>query len=107
MRLVIQTLKDVGYVYASDRVFLIWLLKTCIHRATAATLEDESGFSFETARVAAFRTSVMEGDWGTAEKGLSVLGVRDEDALRVSLLYKSSHARVLTLLEHAGCPLPY
>ena len=79
----------------------------CIHRETAATLEDESGFSFEAARVTAFRSSVMEGDWGTAEKGLSVLSVRDEDALRVGLLYRSSHARVLTLLKHVGCAPPY
>jgi hypothetical protein len=27
----------------------------------------------------------MEGDWGTAERGLAILGVRDDDGLRVSV----------------------
>lgn len=80
VRLVIQTLKDVGYV------------------ATAATLEEESGFSFETARVAAFRSSVMDGDWSTAERGLSVLGVRDEDGLRAAR-FLISQQKYLECLE--------
>jgi len=48
----------------------------------------------------------MEGDWSTAERGLTVLGVRDDDGLRVSV-FSSFHARVLTLPECAGCPLSY
>jgi hypothetical protein len=35
--------------------------------------------------VTAFRRSVIDGDWNTAEKGLSILGVRDGDSLRVRL----------------------
>jgi len=48
----------------------------------------------------------MEGDWATAERGLTVLGVRDDDSLRVSMV-RSSSARVLTLPERAGCTLSY
>ncbi|PVF98849.1 WD40 repeat-like protein [Serendipita vermifera] len=66
VRLVLQALKDVGY------------------RDTASVLELESGFTYETSRVTAFRRSVIEGDWNNVEKGLVALGVSNADALRVA-----------------------
>lgn len=58
-----------------------------VFRETAATLEAESGFSYETNRVADFRRSVLEGDWINAERSLVTLGVRDTDSLRVCSLF--------------------
>ncbi|KAG8873801.1 hypothetical protein FRC20_007455 [Serendipita sp. 405] len=66
VRLVLQALKDIGY------------------SESASVLEAESGFSFETTRVTAFRNAVMEGNWAVAQKGLLALGVRDEDSLRAA-----------------------
>jgi hypothetical protein len=50
-------------------------------------LELESGYSYETSRVIAFRRSVIEGDWNNVEKGLIALGVSNSDALRVRGLH--------------------
>ncbi|KAG8835358.1 hypothetical protein FRC17_003841 [Serendipita sp. 399] len=66
VRLVLQALKDIGYL------------------ESASTLEAESGFSFETSRVAAFRSAVLDGNWALAQKALLALGVRDEDSLRAA-----------------------
>ncbi|KAI0063418.1 WD40 repeat-like protein [Artomyces pyxidatus] len=63
IRLVIQSLRDVGYV------------------ESAATLEAESGYVMETPQVAEFRQCVLEGAWTDAEAALMHLGVRDDDGL--------------------------
>jgi len=88
VRLVLQSLKDIGYTYvfsllrgtndprAYPHPFLL-------SRETAATLEAESGFSYETSHVRAFRRLVLSGDWNAVEKSLESLEVRDGDNLRV------------------------
>lgn len=85
VRLVLQSLKDIGYTYVvcfpndqrvQCRAFLL-------SRETAATLEAESGFSYETSHVRAFRRLVLSGDWNAVEKSLESLEVRDGDNLRV------------------------
>lgn len=63
VRLVIQTLRDVGYI------------------ESAATLEAESGYSLETPSVSQFRQYVLEAAWDRAEACLIGLGVTDEDSL--------------------------
>ncbi|KZV65911.1 WD40 repeat-like protein [Peniophora sp. CONT] len=60
VRLVIQTLRDVGY------------------GASAATLEHESGYAMETDAVAALRTHVMAGAWADAHAALDGLGLAPE-----------------------------
>lgn len=60
MRLVIQTLRDVGY------------------GASAATLEHESGYDMETDAVAALRAHVMAGAWADAHAALDGLGLAPE-----------------------------
>ncbi|KAF7322514.1 WD-domain-containing protein [Mycena chlorophos] len=57
MRLVIQSLRDVGY------------------HESAATLEAESGYAMESPQVAEFRQYISEGQWAKAENVLGVLGV--------------------------------
>lgn len=88
VRLVLQSLKDIGYTYVdcSPR----GTNDPCAHchpfllsRETAATLEAESGFSYETSHVRAFRRLVLSGDWNAVEKSLESLEVRDGDNLRV------------------------
>lgn len=85
MRLVIQSLRDVGYMWApppsSTRK------KTAITdrftRSSAATLEAESGYTMESPEVAEFRHYVMGALWEQAEAALIRLGVTDEDNLMV------------------------
>ncbi|VDB82854.1 unnamed protein product [Peniophora sp. CBMAI 1063] len=60
VRLVIQTLRDVGY------------------GASAATLEHESGYAMETDAVAALRAHVMAGAWADAHAALDGLGLAPE-----------------------------
>lgn len=80
VRLLLQTLKDVGYL------------------ETANVLEQESGYSYETAHVAAFRNAVMNGKWDLVENGLVVLGVRDDDSLRAAR-FMISQQKYLEYLE--------
>ncbi|EJU05547.1 WD40 repeat-like protein [Dacryopinax primogenitus] len=69
VRLVLQGLRDVGYVEA------------------AATLEAESGYTLESSSVADFRECVLNGQWGRVESSLTSLGVVMEEDLRVSPAY--------------------
>ncbi|KZT57026.1 WD40 repeat-like protein [Calocera cornea HHB12733] len=64
VRLVLQGLRDVGYVEA------------------AATLEAESGYTLESSSVADFRDCILTGQWGRVEASLTSLGVVMEEDLR-------------------------
>jgi len=97
VRLVLQSLKDIGYTY----VFYFPRVTNgpCVHhhpfllsRETAATLEAESGFSYETSHVRAFRRLVLSGDWNAVEKSLETLDVRDGDNLRVCRSFFTSRS---------------
>ncbi|KAH0830645.1 hypothetical protein J3R83DRAFT_2100 [Lanmaoa asiatica] len=63
VRLVIQSLRDVGYI------------------ESAATLEAESGYSLEAPEVTEFRRYILDADWANAESLLSHLTAADEDAI--------------------------
>lgn len=62
---------------------MVHVLTFLLSRETAATLEAESGFSYETSHVRVFRRLVLSGDWNAVEKALETLEVRDGDNLRV------------------------
>ncbi|KAI0032289.1 WD40 repeat-like protein [Vararia minispora EC-137] len=63
VRLVIQTLRDVGYTQS------------------ATTLEEESGYAMETPPVAHFRRKVLEGAWQEAVDALADLGLAEDSGL--------------------------
>ncbi|KAF8136439.1 WD40 repeat-like protein [Boletus edulis] len=63
VRLVIQSLRDVGYI------------------ESAATLEAESGYSLEAPEVTEFRQHILNADWANAESLLSHLTAVDEEAI--------------------------
>ncbi|KAG9318564.1 hypothetical protein JVU11DRAFT_656 [Chiua virens] len=63
VRLVIQSLRDVGYI------------------ESAATLEAESGYSLEAPEVTQFRRYILNADWANAESLLSHLTAADEEAI--------------------------
>ncbi|KIM79679.1 hypothetical protein PILCRDRAFT_74055 [Piloderma croceum F 1598] len=65
VRLVIQSLRDVGYI------------------ESAATLEAESGYTMEAPEVSQFRQYILEASWSDAEDALTRLGVTDSDGLWV------------------------
>ncbi|CAK5265107.1 unnamed protein product [Mycena citricolor] len=62
VRLVVQTLRDVGYV------------------ESAATLEAESGYAMESPEIADFRRSILEGHWAEAEAVLQTLTFKTTSA---------------------------
>ncbi|KAF9514475.1 hypothetical protein BS47DRAFT_1295012 [Hydnum rufescens UP504] len=66
VRLVLQSLRDVGYLQ------------------TAAVLEAESGYVFESDMVAQFRQSVLQGQWDAVEQVLEDMGVHGDDQLRTA-----------------------
>ncbi|PFH54156.1 hypothetical protein AMATHDRAFT_135352 [Amanita thiersii Skay4041] len=80
VRLVIQSLKDVGYI------------------ESAATLEAESGYSMETQEVSQFRQHILNGHWAKAEAALTRLGVHEEDKL-LEAKFLISEQKYLELLE--------
>ncbi|KAJ7085797.1 WD40 repeat-like protein [Mycena belliarum] len=80
IRLVIQSLRDVGYV------------------ESAATLEAESGYAMETPDVADFRRFILEARWSKAEDALPRLGVRDREELW-DARFLISQQKYLELLE--------
>ncbi|KAJ7444832.1 WD40-repeat-containing domain protein [Mycena latifolia] len=80
IRLVIQSLRDVGYV------------------ESAATLEAESGYAMETPEVADFRRFILEARWSKAENALQRLGVRDREGLW-DARFLISQQKYLELLE--------
>ncbi|KAI0071759.1 WD40 repeat-like protein, partial [Panus rudis PR-1116 ss-1] len=80
VRLVIQSLRDVGYI------------------ESAATLEAESGYTMETHEVSDFRQCILEGAWSRAEIALERLGVAEDDGLwRAKFLINEQ--KYLELLE--------
>ncbi|KAF9469272.1 WD40 repeat-like protein, partial [Collybia nuda] len=80
IRLVIQSLRDVGYV------------------ESAATLEAESGYSMETSEVSDFREYILDGSWSKAEAALMRLGVSDDEGLW-DARFLISQQKYLELLE--------
>ncbi|KIJ69067.1 hypothetical protein HYDPIDRAFT_172550 [Hydnomerulius pinastri MD-312] len=63
VRLVIQSLRDVGYI------------------ESAATLEAESGYTLEAPEVTEFRQYILNADWANAESLLSHIAVADDESL--------------------------
>ncbi|KAL5511801.1 hypothetical protein ACEPAH_5019 [Sanghuangporus vaninii] len=80
VRLVIQSLRDVGYL------------------ESASTLEAESGYQMEAPGVSQFRSYILNGRWADAESSLPSLGVNDEENLRISR-FLISQQKYLELLE--------
>ncbi|THH10834.1 hypothetical protein EW145_g1054 [Phellinidium pouzarii] len=80
VRLVIQSLRDVGYM------------------ESAATLESESGYKMESPEVTHFRKCVLEGRWVDADSCLSTLGVSNGENLREAR-FLISQQKYLELLE--------
>jgi len=80
VRLVIQSLRDVGYV------------------ESAATLETESGYSMEAPEVSDFRQYILDGSWGKAEAALMRLAVSDDEGLW-DAKFLISQQKYLELLE--------
>ncbi|KAJ6463825.1 WD40 repeat-like protein [Mycena vitilis] len=80
VRLVIQSLRDVGYI------------------ESAATLEAESGYAMETPEVTDFRHFILEAQWSKAENALQRLGVQDREALW-DARFLISQQKYLELLE--------
>lgn len=100
VRLVVQSLRDVGYMYARSLPLLRATRCAIADRSrseSAATLEAESGYSMESPEVAEFRHHVMEASWDQAEAALIRLGVTEEDNLMVRFVvsnlfcYESIH----------------
>ncbi len=83
VRLVIQSLRDVGYTYV--RLTLSYCPRTLTFSCSqsADTLEAESGFSMEASDVTHFRQCILDGVWDKAEAALTRLGVTDADGLMV------------------------
>ena len=93
VRLVVQSLRDVGYMYAP----FLYLLRATRHAIadrryseSAVTLEAESGYAMESQEVAEFRHHVLEASWEQAEAALVRLGVTDEDNLMVRFAVSDS-----------------
>jgi hypothetical protein len=82
VRLVIQSLRDVGYVCVGLHLSLSLPAKTLLSES-AATLEAESGYIMEEPEVAQFRQYIFDGSWAKAEAALLRLGVSDPDGLMV------------------------
>ncbi|KIJ35759.1 hypothetical protein M422DRAFT_61256 [Sphaerobolus stellatus SS14] len=80
IRLVIQSLRDVGYTESAD------------------VLEAESGYRLESRSVSAFRQAIIQGHWDEAEEAMDRLGAADEDD-RQSAKYMISQQKYLELLE--------
>ena len=83
MRLVIQSLRDVGYMWAPSLLRARHAITDRRSRQSASTLEAESGYTMESPEVAEFRRYVMGASWEQAEAALIRLGVTDEDNLMV------------------------
>ncbi|KAI5121012.1 hypothetical protein M0805_005958 [Coniferiporia weirii] len=81
VRLVIQSLRDVGYA-----------------RESAETLEAESGYKMESSEATFFRQCILDGRWTDADSCLSGLGVTNGDNLREAQ-FLISQQKYLELLE--------
>ncbi len=85
IRLVVQSLRDVGYMYVTSNCRKHPPANSLIlpHSESAATLEAESGYSMEVPEVSRFKQCILNADWGSAESYLAALGVFDEENIRV------------------------
>jgi len=80
IRLVIQSLRDVGYTESAD------------------VLEAESGYRLESTAVSTFREAIFQGHWDQAEKVMDRLGAADEED-RKAAKFLISQQKYLELLE--------
>ena len=90
VRLVIQSLRDVGYMYVSISIpFSVRPFRPLIFliSESAATLEAESGYAMESPEVSQFRQLILDGMWSKAEVALLRLGVDEEEGLWVGFFY--------------------
>jgi len=87
VRLVIQSMRDVGYMYVECSYYPFCVAQCLItpvtYRESAATLEAESGYTMEAPEVSQFRQYILEASWSDAEDALTRLGVTDSDGLWV------------------------
>ena len=67
-------------------------------RQSAAVLEAESGYVFESDMVAQFRQSVLQGEWDAVEQVLEDMGVHGDAQLRVCAPSKVLPLSLLDLL---------
>jgi WD repeat-containing protein 26 len=104
VRLVIQSLRDVGYMYVFHFLFssvLPALLKISLISESAATLEAESGYAMESPEVSQFRQLILDGLWSKAEAALVRLGVDEEEGLWVGSF--PPHPFLILLILLSGC----
>ena len=84
VRLVIQSLRDVGYMYVCHPfLYPLFLLLKFLISESAATLEAESGYAMESPEVSQFRQLILDGLWSKADAALMRLGVDKEEGLWV------------------------
>ena len=84
VRLVIQTLRDVGYAYVLSVLQNMQLFADPLtNRESAATLEAESGYTLELPEVSQFRQYILDGMWAKAEAVLGRLGLHETEGLLV------------------------
>ncbi|OBZ75757.1 WD repeat-containing protein 26 [Grifola frondosa] len=100
VRLVIQSLRDVGYMYVCTRLFCVYLADpiASYRSESAATLEAESGYIMETPEVAEFRKCILDAYWDSAEAALMRLGVAEGERLWEAK-FLISQQKYLELLE--------
>jgi hypothetical protein len=84
VRLVIQSLRDIGYMYVTLLPPLLRLNPSISE--SAATLEAESGYVMESSEVAEFRQCILDASWAQAEAALLGIGVPDDHTLKVGLV---------------------
>ena len=92
VRLIIQSLGDMGYSY----VFLILISISKISQS-AQFLEKESGTTLESPNVIEFRKSIYQGNWNQVESLLSTLLIPSQDLQNV--LFMIREQKYLELLE--------
>jgi len=88
VRLVIQSLRDVGYMYVYSAP-LVWHIAHTLYSESAATLEAESGYRMEGPEVAQFRQYILDGMWAKAEAALERLGVDEDQGIWVCAILQA------------------
>jgi hypothetical protein len=95
VRLVLQSLRDVGYLWVIPCLLTRFLaasgyqtLMMQFFRQSAAVLEAESGYVFESDMVSQFRQSVLQGQWDAVEQVLEDMGVHGDGQLRVCASFR-------------------
>lgn len=84
VRLVIQSLRDVGYMCVFSGCQDAYATHNGI-RESAATLEAESGYIMEAPEVSEFRECILDASWDLAVASLANLGVVDQQSYLVGL----------------------